>query len=103
MFLKGSRVGLSTRSILHARLSLNLARSTLVAYTHTSGTIGKHSAMSVADITSKLRALNLTHGAFVSHAPTTSPASWKEELTKAANVPTSYQLVKTLVFKPKTA
>ncbi|KAF8327228.1 prolyl-tRNA synthetase [Cantharellus anzutake] len=59
--------------------------------------------MSMADITSKLRALNLTHGAFVSHAPTTSPASWKEELTKTGNVPTPYQLVKTLVFKPKTA
>lgn len=107
MLFKGSRLALSIRSILrdNARLPLNPARSTSPAYRSTYSTPRAFSVMSVVDITSKLQSLNIVpHGALVSHLPTNSPASWREELSKAKHLPSApYRLVKTLVFKPKTA
>ncbi|KAF9066828.1 hypothetical protein BDP27DRAFT_1384122 [Rhodocollybia butyracea] len=39
----------------------------------------------------------------VSHAATNSPAAWRDALVTTANAPASFELVKTLVYKPKTA
>ena len=41
--------------------------------------------------------------ASVSHAEATSPATWRDALAAAQGVPAEFELVKTLVFKPKTA
>lgn len=40
---------------------------------------------------------------FVSHAPTTNAASWKDALASSATPSEGYTLTKTLVFKPKVA
>ena len=50
-----------------------------------------------------LQKLSLSPSATVSHAPATSPAAWKEALIASGSAPASFELVKTLVFKPKTA
>jgi prolyl-tRNA synthetase len=39
----------------------------------------------------------------VSHIETTSQSSWREALTVTPSAPKSFELIKTLVFKPKTA
>ncbi|KAG8955439.1 hypothetical protein FRC04_008790 [Tulasnella sp. 424] len=57
---------------------------------------------SVDDIVSRLQGLSL--GAkVVQHDPVTSPAAWKDALAAASDAPASYELTKTLVYKPKTA
>ncbi|KAG8728105.1 hypothetical protein FRC12_022005, partial [Ceratobasidium sp. 428] len=55
------------------------------------------------DITARLSALSLTPAAKAAHPAVTNPTEWKDVLGKAAGVPDSYELCKTLVFKPKTA
>jgi len=57
----------------------------------------------ITDIVSHLSSLNLIHGQLVTHEASTSLASWREALARSSNVPESYRLVKTLVFKPKTS
>lgn len=43
-------------------------------------------------------------GRAVTHEPSTSPASWREALKSAkGDVPEKFELLKTLVFKPRTA
>ncbi|KAF9517777.1 hypothetical protein BS47DRAFT_1375516 [Hydnum rufescens UP504] len=59
--------------------------------------------MSVADTVSRLSTLRISHSAPVKHGAATSPATWKDALANSDSVPQSYQLIKTLVFKPKTA
>ncbi|KAG6821860.1 hypothetical protein H0H93_014913, partial [Arthromyces matolae] len=39
----------------------------------------------------------------ITHAPTTSPAEWKEALIAHESTPKDFELIKTLVYKPKTA
>ncbi|KZO98569.1 prolyl-tRNA synthetase [Calocera viscosa TUFC12733] len=39
----------------------------------------------------------------ISHSPSTSPATWREALESAKGVPESFELLKVLVFKPRTA
>jgi prolyl-tRNA synthetase len=39
----------------------------------------------------------------ISHEPTTSPAQWKEVISANAEAPKDFELIKTLVYKPKTA
>ncbi|KAJ7257857.1 hypothetical protein B0H12DRAFT_1110235 [Mycena haematopus] len=49
-------------------------------------------------------ALSITPVAHVAHASTTSPATWREALDAHPSIPTkSFELIKTLVYKPKTA
>jgi prolyl-tRNA synthetase len=57
-------------------------------------------ASSVSDI---LEGLSLKPTAKVSHTETTSPASWKNALIVSGSAPSSFELIKTLVYKPKTA
>jgi len=58
---------------------------------------------SVDDIVQKLSGLAIKPAATVSHAETTSPATWKDALTASGKAPASFELIKTLVYKPKTA
>ena len=54
-------------------------------------------------ISEALAALSITPQATVSHDAVTSPAQWKEALAAHAEAPKSFELIKTLVYKPKTA
>ncbi|TFY83158.1 hypothetical protein EWM64_g849 [Hericium alpestre] len=58
---------------------------------------------SLESITKTLSELSITSTASVSHAQAKSPAAWREALQSDPAAPKSFGLVKTLVFKPKTA
>ncbi|KAI9460817.1 hypothetical protein HD554DRAFT_2206822 [Boletus coccyginus] len=53
--------------------------------------------------TASLASLSITPAATVIHAETNSPASWRDALLANPSVPESFELIKTLVYKPKTA
>ena len=59
--------------------------------------------MSLDAITESLSKLSITPAATVSHGPTNSPASWREALEASSSAPKEFELIKTLVYKPKTA
>ena len=62
------------------------------------------STMSSADsLTAALASLSITPAATVFHADTNSPAAWRDALLASPSVPESFELIKTLVYKPKTA
>ena len=50
-----------------------------------------------------LSKLSINSTKLVSHGAATSPAAWREALLASENAPKSFELTKTLVFKPKTA
>ncbi|KAI0765273.1 prolyl-tRNA synthetase [Fomes fomentarius] len=59
--------------------------------------------MSLESITESLSKLSITPSATVSHGATNSPASWREALEGSSSAPKDFELIKTLVYKPKTA
>ena len=58
---------------------------------------------SLDSITQALAALSITPSETVQHASATSPAAWKEALQTVPKTPKEFELLKVLVFKPKTA
>ena len=58
---------------------------------------------SLDEITKALANLSIKPVAAVSHAVTNSPASWKDALSTDTSSPKSFELIKTIVYKPKTA
>lgn len=58
---------------------------------------------SLDTITQSLAALSIKPAASISHVATTSPATWREALIANESAPKSFELIKTLVYKPKTA
>lgn len=54
-------------------------------------------------VTQSLAGMSITPSASVTHADTNSPASWREALLATTSAPASFELIKTLVYKPKTA
>lgn len=58
---------------------------------------------SIAELATKLDGLAIKPTATITHAETTSPATWKDALAASGSAPESFQLIKTLVYKPKTA
>lgn len=60
--------------------------------------------MSTLDqVTQALAALSIKPAAVISHATTNSPSSWKDALSADTSSPKSFELIKTIVYKPKTA
>jgi prolyl-tRNA synthetase len=57
----------------------------------------------MTDISSSLAALFIHSDKLLHHAPTTSPANWRKTLSGEPSAPASFELIKTLVYKPKTA
>ncbi|CAE6460747.1 unnamed protein product, partial [Rhizoctonia solani] len=55
------------------------------------------------ELTARLSALSLAPSALAAHPAVTNPAEWRQALGAAPGVPASFELCKTLVFKPKTA
>ncbi|KAF8157026.1 hypothetical protein B0H34DRAFT_657939 [Crassisporium funariophilum] len=51
----------------------------------------------------KLNALSIKPTANIKHAETSSPATWKDALIASGSAPESFEIIKTLVYKPKTA
>ena len=70
------------------------------SYLRPSTTINMSSAESVIQ---SLAGLSIKPAGTVSHNETTSPATWREALNATSTAPKSFELIKTLVFKPKTA
>lgn len=58
---------------------------------------------SLDQVTQALAALSIKPTATISHTATNSPASWKDALTADTSSPKSFELIKTIVYKPKTA
>ncbi|GJE93747.1 prolyl-tRNA synthetase [Phanerochaete sordida] len=58
---------------------------------------------SLESITQSLSALSIAPSAAVSHAAASSPAAWREALEASDAAPKPFELVKTIVYKPKTA
>ncbi|KAH9887195.1 hypothetical protein C8Q73DRAFT_255469 [Cubamyces lactineus] len=58
---------------------------------------------SLESITQSLSKLSISPAATVSHGPTNSPQSWREALEASSDAPKPFELIKTLVYKPKTA
>jgi len=63
----------------------------------------QHTMASIAELATKLDNLAIKPAATITHAETISPATWKDALTTSGSAPESFQLIKTLVYKPKTA
>ncbi|KAG7091902.1 hypothetical protein E1B28_008300 [Marasmius oreades] len=61
------------------------------------------SSSTMEAVTSSLASLSLKPTATISHATTDSPAAWRGALNATAGVPQGFELIKTLVYKPKTA
>lgn len=58
---------------------------------------------SLDSITQALTALSITPSETVQHVSVTSLAAWKEALQSIPKTPKEFELLKVLVFKPKTA
>lgn len=58
---------------------------------------------SVDSITQSLAGLSIRPVSVLSHSRTNSPATWREALEASPSAPKSFELIKTLVYKPKTA
>ncbi len=58
---------------------------------------------SLDSITQALAALSITPPETVQHASATSSAAWREVLQSVSKTPKEFELLKVLVFKPKTA
>lgn len=63
-----------------------------------------HTSSPIMDHTTRLSKLSVTPHSVVSHAVSDSPAKWRSSLSTAnPSAPQTFELTKTLVFKPKTA
>ena len=54
-------------------------------------------------ITSSLANLSITPTATVQHASASAPQAWRESLEASSSAPSSFELIKIVVYKPKTA
>ncbi|KAJ3997992.1 hypothetical protein F5050DRAFT_1315722 [Lentinula boryana] len=79
-------------------ISLSLTRSSSIV--QSSRLLSRCSAMD--SVTKSLASLSLDP-TLVNHTGTNSPATWRDALTTSADSPDSFELIKTLVYKPKTA
>jgi prolyl-tRNA synthetase len=70
---------------------------------HCSRFLSTSTMSSLDSITASLASLSITPSAPVLHAETNSPTSWREALLATPSAPESFELIKTLVYKPKTA
>jgi prolyl-tRNA synthetase len=58
---------------------------------------------SIESVTQALAALSIKPAATVTHTQTNSPAAWRDALIADSSTPKSFELIKTIVYKPKTA
>jgi hypothetical protein len=86
-------------------IRLSVTRPNFLSFNLPSRPVSSYSSSSfhMDAVTQSLAALSLKPTATVSHSATDSPAAWKDALSSTSGVPSSYELIKTLVYKPKTA
>ncbi|KAH8101841.1 hypothetical protein BXZ70DRAFT_932155 [Cristinia sonorae] len=98
---------LITRSVHLPRLqflSRSLSSSHHRQQQRTRRPIPLHVAMATLEaITKSLAGLSIAPAATVSHEALSSPAAWREALEASSDAPKPFELIKTLVYKPKTA
>jgi prolyl-tRNA synthetase len=58
---------------------------------------------SLDSVTQAFSALSIAPKATVAHAAATSPQEWRDALVANTATPKDFELIKTLVYKPKTA
>ncbi|OBZ77731.1 putative proline--tRNA ligase C19C7.06 [Grifola frondosa] len=58
---------------------------------------------SLESVTQSLAGLSINPVAAIAHSATNSPATWREALEATSSTPKSFELIKILVYKPKTA
>ncbi|KAJ3520544.1 hypothetical protein NM688_g9147 [Phlebia brevispora] len=63
----------------------------------------RNSMATLESITQRLSGLSITPAAALQHAPTNSPQSWRETLEASSSAPKSFELIKIVAYKPKTA
>ena len=56
-----------------------------------------------SSLNEKLKSLSIEPTTTIAHAETCSTATWKEALIASGSAPKSFEIIKTLVYKPKTA
>ena len=78
-------------------------RRQLRSYGTTTTNTRYNMASSINDIVQKLKGLSIEPTATIAHAETSSTATWKEALIASGSAPKSFEIIKTLVYKPKTA
>ncbi|TFK19812.1 proline-tRNA ligase [Coprinopsis marcescibilis] len=59
--------------------------------------------MATDNLAKALAALNVASPVVIAHSAATSPAQWKEAIIAHPDAPKQFELIKTLVYKPKTA
>ncbi|KAF9041340.1 hypothetical protein BJ165DRAFT_1530073 [Panaeolus papilionaceus] len=59
--------------------------------------------MALNELVQKLESLSIKPSVSVKHAETTNPTTWKEAIIASGSAPAEFELIKTLVYKPKTA
>ncbi|KAG6331357.1 hypothetical protein ID866_7731 [Astraeus odoratus] len=88
----------------YPKILVRAIHSTATTTTSPSNTSARRRmSASLESITASLANLSITPAATAMHAQTNSPASWQDALQSTASVPPSFELIKTLVYKPKTA
>jgi len=80
-----------------------LSSSNSFPFLHSYHPFSTQSMSALDSITQALAALSITPSGTVEHASATSAAAWKEALQAASETPKEFELLKVLVFKPKTA
>ena len=88
-------------SIRVRRLESESHRNQLRSYSTT--TTYYNMASSINNIVQKLKGFSIEPTATIAHAETSSTATWKEALIASGSAPKSFEIIKTLVYKPKTA
>lgn len=94
-----------TSHLIRVRLGYSESHKKVLLYPNfrRASTFQPHTMASLDSITSTLAALSIKPASSISHAATTSPAEWKEALIADNSTPKGFELIKTLVYKPKTA
>ena len=87
----------------HYRFIESYAPSPFKHRPHSSPLLSPSTMSSTDALTASLATLSIKPAASVVHADTNSPASWRDALLATPSVPDSFELIKTLVYKPKTA
>ena len=82
---------------------LIFARPTLFGLFQRYQPFSSQSMATLDSATQALAALSITPSDTVDHASASSPAEWKEALQTAPGGPKEFELLKVLIFKPKTA
>jgi len=96
-----TRIHRNVSHLIRVRLRCTESQHRPIIHYRTSTSL--HNMASLDTITQSLESLSIKPTASISHGATTSPVAWRDALLTTDSVPKSFELIKTLVYKPKTA